>query len=90
MTITDSAAHTGKQSLTSDSNCIGIKGSLGSQIEDSTAGIQFYLMAKKPEETDFIAGMAQTGFRRQRLIRLCGNGNRQVRFVHVPLSTKPV
>lgn len=74
MTITDSAAHTGKQSLTSDSNCIGIKGSLGSQIEDSTAGIQFYLMAKKPEETDFIAGMGQSGSAPNGLYSFVGMG----------------
>jgi hypothetical protein len=61
MTITDSAAHTGKQSLTSDSNCVGIKGTIGMEVEDSTVGLQFYLMAKRPEEINLNAGLAQLG-----------------------------
>jgi hypothetical protein len=74
MTITDSAAHAGKQSLTCDSNCTGIKGTIGTEIEDSTAGIQFYLMAKKPEETDFSAGLAQLGSAGNGLFAFVGMG----------------
>jgi hypothetical protein len=67
MSITTNAAHSGKYSLTSDSNNTGIRKWMydnnGDQIviSDSIAGFEFYLMAKSSGKTDFFAAMVTMG-----------------------------
>ena len=74
MPITNAIAFSGKQSLTSDSDNTGIKDFIGTPIEDSIAGIEFYLYAAAPQEIDFIAGMAQSGSAANGLSMLLGMG----------------
>jgi len=59
--VSANAAHSGTHSLTTDSNLAGIKKRLDTEIQDSTAGLEFYLMAKKAEHINLFAALAQTG-----------------------------
>ena len=61
MSISTQHALFGKGALTSDSNNTGIKGIFSPYIEDSIAGLQFYLMATKVAHTNFFAAICKPG-----------------------------
>ena len=74
MSISTNAAHSGKSSLTSDSNNTGIRKSLNDAISDSIAGLEFYLMAKKAEHINFFAAIARPGSSANGLFTIMGIG----------------
>jgi hypothetical protein len=63
MVATTKAAHTGAHSLTSDSNKTGIRRLLTVEqfVTDSIAGLEFYLMALKAQQSECYAAMGQGG-----------------------------
>jgi hypothetical protein len=66
-------AHSGTHSLTSDSNKTGNKETF-STISDSTAGVQFYVMATKAEQINFIGAIARSGSSWNGLYAILGMG----------------
>lgn len=61
MSTTTDTAHSGTHSLTSDSSKTGIKLGGAFSIQDSIAGLEFYLMAKKAEQINFFSALASSG-----------------------------
>ena len=61
MSISTQHAHSGKSSLTSDSNNTSIKRVISPSIDDSIAGLQFYLMATTAAHTNFFAAICKPG-----------------------------
>jgi hypothetical protein len=53
--------HTGSGSLTSDSNNTGARCMLEEQIDDSIAGLQFFMMATKKSHANTIVGIYKMG-----------------------------
>ena len=74
MSISTQYAHSGKASLTSDSNNTGIKRTVDPSIHDSIAGLQFYLMATKDAHTDFMAAICTPGSSANGLYSILGMG----------------
>ena len=74
MSVSTNYAHSGTHSLTSDSNNTGIRKSLDDPISDSIAGLEFYLMAKKAERTNFVAVIARSGSSANGLYTILGMG----------------
>ena len=74
MSRTMDHAHTGKYSLTSDSNRTGIKKYFDDNIIESVAGLQFYLMATKAEQINFYAAIARSGSAWNGLYTIFGMG----------------
>jgi hypothetical protein len=74
MSISTQHAHSGKSSLTSDSNNTGIKRGISPSIDDSIAGLQFYLMATKTAHTNFFAAICRPGSSADGLITKFGMG----------------
>lgn len=61
MSISTQHPKTGSGSLTSDSNNTSIKRIIEPSIEDSIAGLQFYIMATNAAHTDFFAAICKLG-----------------------------
>jgi hypothetical protein len=61
MSISTQHPHSGNGSLTSDSNNTSIKRVISPSIDDSIAGLQFYLMATTLAHTDFFAALCKPG-----------------------------
>lgn len=61
MKVSTNAAHSGNSALASDSNNTGLRKWLDDAIADSTAGLEFYLMAKSAGHTDFYAAIVTMG-----------------------------
>jgi hypothetical protein len=74
MSIATQHARSGKGSLTSDSNNTSIKRMISPSIDDSIAGLQFYLMATKPAHTDFFAALCKPGSSANGLYTIIGMG----------------
>ncbi|HAJ80777.1 MAG TPA: hypothetical protein DCO75_13525 [Fibrobacteres bacterium] len=74
MSISTQYAQSGKGSLTSDSNNTGIKGNISPSIDDSIAGLQFYIMASKASHTDLLVAMCKTGSSANGLFTIMGMG----------------
>ena len=77
MTIDSSSkahVHLGKGSLTSDSNSTSIKCRLDPTIDDSIAGLQFYIMATKKSQTDMIVALCRPGSSANGLFSIFGLG----------------
>ena len=74
MSIATQHAHSGKASLTSDSNNTSIKARIDPSIDDSIAGLQFYLMATKAAHTDFITAICKPGSSANGLFTIIGMG----------------
>jgi hypothetical protein len=75
MDTTKAAAHASSaQSLTSDTNLSGIKRAFYPGIEDSIAGLEFYLMAKQAGQTNFYAALATSGSSFNGLFTIMGMG----------------
>jgi hypothetical protein len=74
MSISTEHAHSGKSSLTSDSNNTGIKKGISPSIDDSIAGLQFYLMATMAAHTDFIVAICKPGSSANGLFTIIGMG----------------
>jgi hypothetical protein len=73
MSISTGATHSGKQSLSSDSNRTGIKANYD-PISDSIAGLDFYLMAKKAGGINFYAALSRSGSSWNGLFAILGLG----------------
>lgn len=73
MSRTTVHAHTGSYSLTSDSSRTGIK-KYFDIIQDSIAGLQFYLMATKAEQINFGGAIARSGSAWDGLFAVFGMG----------------
>ena len=74
MSISKQVALKGTGSLTSDSNSTSIKSRLGTEISDSIAGLQFYIMATKKSQTNTIVSMCKMGSSRNGLYTIMGMG----------------
>lgn len=74
MSISAQHARSGMCSLTSDSNNTSIKRRMDPYIEDSIAGLQFYLMATGAAHTDFFAAICKPGSSRDGLVTKYGMG----------------
>lgn len=74
MSISAQAAHSGTHSLTSDANLTGIKKRLDAEIQDSIAGLEFYIMAKKGEQINLFAALCQSGSSFNGLFTIMGMG----------------
>jgi hypothetical protein len=74
MSISTQYAHSGKSSLTSDSNNTSIKRGISPSIGDSIAGLQFYLMATKLAHTNSFAAICKPGSSSDGLITKFGMG----------------
>jgi hypothetical protein len=74
MSISTQHAHSGKSSLTSDSNNTSIKRNFSPSIDDSIAGLQFYLMATAAAHTNFFAALCKPGSSADGLITKYGMG----------------
>ena len=74
MSISTQHVISGTGSLTSDSNNTSIKGIISPAIDDSIAGLQFYLKATKAAHTNFFAAMCKPGSSRNGLITIFGMG----------------
>jgi hypothetical protein len=74
MSITTQQAHSGKGSLTSDSNNTGIKRMIDPSIDDSIAGLLFYLMAAKASQTNFLVAICKPGSSANGLFTIMGMG----------------
>jgi hypothetical protein len=74
MSISTQHPKTGSGSLTSDSNNTGIKKLLEPSINDSIAGLQFYLMATQTSHTNFIAALCKPGSSANGLFAIYGMG----------------
>jgi hypothetical protein len=74
MSISTQHPKTGSGSLTSDSNNTGIKKLLEPSIDDSIAGLQFYLMATQAAQTNFIAALCKPGSSANGLFAIYGMG----------------
>jgi hypothetical protein len=59
MRITDEAAHTGTHSITSDSNRTALQAYIAPQLYTGVVGVQFYIMAKAPVQTNFTVEIGQ-------------------------------
>jgi hypothetical protein len=73
MSITTQNPHSGTHSLTSDSNNSSIRGILDRSIDDSIAGLQFYLMATKAGQ-DLMVAFCKTGSSPTGLYTIIGMG----------------
>ena len=74
MSLSTQQARSGKRSLTSDSNNTGIKRVIDPSINDSIAGLQFFLMATTTAHTNFIAAMCKPGSSANGLFSIFGMG----------------
>jgi hypothetical protein len=74
MSISKQVALKGTGSLTSDSNSTSIKSRFETEIFDSIAGLQFYIMAKKKSQTNTIASMCKMGSSVNGLYTIFGMG----------------
>jgi len=74
MSISTQQARFGKGSLTSDSNNTGIKRLFDEPIQDSIAGLQFYLKATKAAQTNLLVAMGKTGSSATGLFTIIGMG----------------
>jgi len=74
MSISTQHVHSGNGSLTSDSNNTGIKRGISPSIDDSIAGLQFYLMATKAAHTNFIVAICRPGSSANGLFTIIGMG----------------
>jgi hypothetical protein len=74
MTISSNCAKSGKSSLTSESNNSSIKVRVDPSIDDSIAGLQFYLMATKFSHTNFYAALCKPGSSSTGLVTFFGIG----------------
>jgi hypothetical protein len=74
MSISTQHARFGKGALTSDSNNTGIKKMIESSIDDSIAGLQFYLMSTKAAHTNFIGALCKMGSSANGLYTIFGMG----------------
>jgi hypothetical protein len=74
MSISTQHPTTGSGSLTSDSNYTGIKKIIEPSINDSIAGLQFYLMAIQTSHTNFIAALCKPGSSANGLFAIYGMG----------------
>jgi hypothetical protein len=74
MSLSTQHARSGKGSLTSDSNNTGIKKVLDPSINDSIAGLQFYVMAAKTAHANFMAAMGKAGSSANGLLTIIGMG----------------
>ena len=74
MSISTQHAYSGKGSLSSDSNNTGIKARFDPSIDDSIAGLQFYLMATMAAHTNFIAAICKQGSSANGLFTIFGLG----------------
>jgi hypothetical protein len=74
MSIATQHAHSGNGSLASDSNNTGIKRMISPSIDDSIAGLQFYLMATKLAHTNFFAAICKPGSSANGLFTIIGMG----------------
>jgi hypothetical protein len=74
MSTSTEYAKSGKSSLTSNSNNTSIKGRIDPSIDDSIAGLQFYLMAAKASHTNLFAALCKPGSSRTGLVATFGMG----------------
>jgi hypothetical protein len=74
MSLSTQQAHSGKGSLTSDSNNTGIKAMIDPSIDDSIAGLQFYLKATKASHTNSIVALCKMGSSANGLYTIMGMG----------------
>ena len=74
MSLSSQHAHGGAGSLTSESNNTSIKRTIEPYIEDSVAGLQFYLMATKASQTNFFAAICKPGSAKDGLVTKFGMG----------------
>jgi hypothetical protein len=74
MSISTQQAHSGKGSLTSDSNNTGIKRVIDPSIDDSIAGLQFYLKATKTSHDNTIVAICKMGSSANGLFTIMGMG----------------
>ena len=74
MSITTHQAYSGKGSLTSDSNETGIKRMIDPSIDDSIAGLQFYMMAAKASHANTIVAICRMGSSANGLFTIMGMG----------------
>jgi hypothetical protein len=74
MSLSKQFAHSGKGSLTSDSNNTSIKCLIEPSIDDSIAGLQFYLMATKKSHTNFLVALCKPGSSANGLFTTMGMG----------------
>jgi hypothetical protein len=74
MSLSKQCAHSGTGSLTSDSNNTSIKRSIDPYIQDSIAGLQFYLMATKAAHTNFLVAICKPGSSANGLFTIIGMG----------------
>lgn len=74
MSISSDYAKSGKSSLTSESNNSSIKVRVDPSIDDSIAGLQFYLLATKASHTNFYAALCKPGSSRTGLVTFFGIG----------------
>lgn len=74
MSISTQYAHSGKGSLTSDSNYTGIKTRIDPALDDSIAGVQFYLMATKASQTNLLVAICKPGSSASGLFTIIGMG----------------
>jgi len=61
MSLSTQKTRWGKGSLTSDSDNTSLRRPLDPSIDDSIAGLQFYLMATRASHTNFTAGLCKIG-----------------------------
>jgi hypothetical protein len=61
MSISKQYAHSGNGSLTSDSNNTSIQCIINPYLQDSIAGLQFYIMATKKSKTNTMVGIYKSG-----------------------------
>ena len=74
MSISTQHARSGMCSLTSDSNNTSVKRRMDPYIEDSIAGLQFYLMATGAAHTNLFAAICKPGSSRDGLVTKYGMG----------------
>jgi hypothetical protein len=74
MSLSTQDARFGKGALTSDSNNTGIKKMFDPSIDDSIAGLQFYLKATKTAHTNFLVALCKTGSSANGLFTIMGMG----------------
>ena len=74
MSISTQHARSGMCSLTSDSNNTSIKRRMDQYLEDSIAGLQFYLMATTAVHTNIFAALCKPGSSRDGLVTKYGLG----------------
>lgn len=74
LSLSTQHARAGSGSLTSDSNSTSIKKVIDPAINDSIAGLQFYLMATKTAQTNFMAALCKPGSSANGLFAIYGMG----------------